>query len=187
MSPEQKNPDIQKEPTVSESVESLIARKKAEKAEEGAKEVQRGAEATQGEVAEVMAGVEKPKEKVSERKGESGEQGDLKTSAQKSVGDEKKGIMPQIASYVFPGEEIMVRKVRSAIGAQIKIELKRAAKLEKHLDSGSAQEYNATIARIRKLKEVLSSLLTATFEVVKNLYIKYFTPGGHRKSLDEID
>jgi len=186
MSPENKNPEVKK-PSVESSVESLIARKKAERAEEGAREVQRGAEATQGEVAEVMAGVDKPKEKVSEKKGESGEKGDLKTGMGKAQKDEGSVTLSPMAAYRFLSEEIMVKKVRSAISAQIRTELKRAHKLAKNLESGSAQEYNASIARIRTLKEVLQSLLTATFEAIKNLYVKYFMPDGHRKSADEID
>ena len=81
----------------------------------------------------------------------------------------------------------MVKKVRAIINAQIKMEMKKAKKLRKNLMKGGAQEYNATIARIRRLKEVLASLFTATFEFIKKLYQKYFTSGGKKRPIEEIE
>lgn len=174
-----------KKPTTTESVDSLIAKKKQEKAIEGENVVQQSAEGVQGEVAEVMAGVEKPSEKPSEKKGESGEKGDLKGGGA-SDDDDSFAAQAGVASFVFPVEEVMVKKIRSVINAEIRMEMKKAEKLKKNLATGSAQEYNSTIARIRGLKEVLASLFTATISMMKNLYTKYFTTEGKRKSFEEI-
>jgi hypothetical protein len=178
------NPEkIQKRPTVTESVENLIAKKKAERASTGAAEVQEKAVGVQSEVAEVMAGVEKPKEKVSEREGESGEKGDIKAGKGAAAAQY---ISPAVQSFSLPGEERMIKKIRIAIKHQIKLEQKKAKRLEKNLTRGGAQEYTQTIARIRTLKEILASLLTATYDFVKGVYLKYFTPDGKKKHLEEI-
>ncbi|MBN1258702.1 hypothetical protein JXA05_03010, partial [Candidatus Peregrinibacteria bacterium] len=103
-----------KKTTLTESVEALIARKKAEKAAEGAATVQQSAEGIKGEVAEVMAGAEKPKEKVSEREGESGEKGDIKAGG----GGAAQGAAitgPDLSAVQLPSEEVMVKKIREAI------------------------------------------------------------------------
>jgi hypothetical protein len=174
-----------KKPTVTESVEELISKKKAEREMTGAKEVHEKAAGVQTEVSEVMAGVEKPKEKVSEREGETGEKRDI--TGGKAVAGTAKKIGAAMKAAILPSEEIMVKKIRAVITAQIKMEMKKAQKLQGQLTTGGAQEYNSTIARIRKLKEVLASLLTATYEYIKNLYLKYFTPEGKRASFDKAE
>lgn len=175
----------QKKPTVTESVESLIRRKQSEKKEVTGAEVTEKMGDTSGEVADLMAGVEKPSEGVSERKGESGQKGDLKTS-QGQAGDEAKQVRAQLQDYAFPPQEVMVKMVRSAIGSQIKLEWKRAKLFGKKLDKGEAEGYNSAISRVRELKQALASLLTATMDFMKNLYVKYFTPDGKRRKLDEL-
>lgn len=172
-------------PTITESVDHLIQKKKIEREQEGREAVAQQAEGVQTEVAEVMAGVEKPKEKVSERKGESGEKSDLKATG----GGSDEGIAvtaAMIRDEDLPSEEVMVRKVRMAINAQIAHEWKKAKKLSGQLLTGGAQEYSSTIAKIRQLKEVLASLLTQTFSFIKDMYLKYFTPDGKRRPMEEI-
>jgi hypothetical protein len=176
------NPEkVQKKPNITESVENLIAKKKAERAFTGAAEVKEKTVGVQSEVAEVMAGVEKPKEKVSERKGESGEQGDIKASKGAATAQY---ISPTAQPFALPGEERMIKKIRIAIRHQIKLEQKKAKRLQKNLTTGGAQEYNQTIARIRTLKEILASLFTATYDFIKGVYLKYFTPTGESKPLE---
>lgn len=174
-----------KKPTASESVEGLIARKKAEKAAEGATAVQQSAEGVKSEVAEIISGAEKPKETVAERKGEGGQQGDLK--AGQAVGGAKGATVTyEWKATDYPSELTMVNRVRQAIKEQIVAEMKKARKLEGRLTMGGAQEYTGVVARIRSLQETLSNLLFATIDFVKNLYQKYFTPDGKRKSVEEI-
>jgi len=174
-----------KKPTITESVESFISKKKAEKAAEGAAAVQQSAEGVQSEVAEVIAGAEKPKEKVSEREGESGEKGDIKGGkGAAAAGAAAQGF--DLSAVQLPSEEIMVKLVREAIEDQIAMEWAIAKRFRKRLTEGGAQEYASSIARIRSLKEVISSLFFATFDFIKNLYLKYFTPDGKRKPVEEL-
>ena len=176
-----------KAPTLSESVDGLIAKKKAEKAREGTNAVRQSAEGVQGEVADVMAGVEAPSDKISERNSENKGDGDIKTGGGAGGDDNtSSGAFQGIAQYVFPDEDVMIKKVRTAIQLQIKREEKRAKQFEKDLTIGGAQEYNSAIARIRQLKEVLSSLVTSTVHALKGLYVKYFTPKGERKPMSEL-
>jgi hypothetical protein len=176
-----------KAPTLNESVDSLIAKKKAERAREGENAVRQSAENIQGEVADLMSGVEAPSDKISERNSENKGDRDIKSGGGSSGDDDGAStIMQGIAQYVFPNEDVMIKKVRTAIQAQIRREEKRAKKLEKNLTVGGAQEYNSAIARIRKLKESLSSLVTATMHALKEIYVKYFTPKGFRRPMGEI-
>jgi hypothetical protein len=169
-----------------ETVENLISRKKSEKAAEGQAAIHQSTEGIKGEVADVMAGVEAPKEGVSEKKGESGEKRDITGGGQQGAAKQDMSAIAFAARRGLPTEEIMVKKIRTAINAQIKQELKKAMKLQKNLAMGSAQEYTTTISRIRRLQETLRSLFTSTYEAIKNLYFKYFGPDGHRKPTDEV-
>ncbi len=175
-----------KKPSVSKSVDSLIQKKKAEKQAEVSESVSKKQAGVQEGVAEVMGGVEKPSEKVSERKGETGEKGDLSSGGGSSDDDQIQAVSSDLKDYSFPSEEIMVKKVRTAINAQIKLEWKRATKYQDNLGSGGADGYNHAIARIRSLKELMNSLFTATFGFLKNMYVKYFTPDGKRRSAEDL-
>lgn len=177
----------EKKVSLSDSVDSLIQKKKAEKQTEVSESVSMKQAGVYEGVAEVMGGIEKPNEKVSERKGETGEKGDITTSGSASSDDDQFQILARdLKDYDFPSEEIMVKKVRTAISAQIKLEWKRATKYQGNLSSGGADGYNHAIARIRSLKELMNSLFTATFGFLKNMYVKYFTPDGKRRNFDEI-
>ena len=170
-----------------EAVDKLISEKKSERATEGLKAVMESAEGVQTEVADVMAGVEAPREGVSEKKGESGERRDISGAGQQAQDDRKAQAAAAFAARRgLPREEIMIKKVRTAITAQIKMEMKKAIKLQKNLSTGSAQEYNTSIAKIRRLQETLKSLFNNTFEAVKGLYFKYFNAEGRRKSMEEL-
>ncbi|QQR83905.1 hypothetical protein IPJ72_01725 [Candidatus Peregrinibacteria bacterium] len=138
-------------------------------------------------VSELLAGAEKPSEGVSERKGESGEKGDVKaSSAQGSDAGATAHAVP-LKQYTFPSDIVMVHKIRSAINDQIKEEWKNAKRLQKNMLKGGASDYNASIARIRHLKEALSTLFSATMDFLKQAYVKYFHPNGKRRDLSEIE
>lgn len=176
---------VPRKPTLIESVEDFIARKKTDQKAEGAREVQASAESVQREVAEVMAGAEKPKEELQEKGEKKGEQkgggyaAQTTQSAEVSTAEDWHGV-------ILPDETVMIKKIRTAITLQIKIEMKKARKFESSLTSGSAQQYSTTIARVRKLKSILASLWTATIDYVKDLYKKYFRPDGQSRNLEEI-
>ena len=181
-----KNTEAVKKPSEIETVETLLEKKKGEREAEGSEAIRQSAEGIQSEVADVMAGVEAPKEKISERKGESGEKGDIKGGGQ-SIQDQKAQAAAAFAARRgLPNEEVMIKKIRTAIQAQIKLELQKANALKKNLATGSAQEYNSRIAKIRRLQETLKSLFTSTFEAIKSIYFKYFSADGRRKPLDEV-
>lgn len=177
--------EAHKRPTLGESVQSLIDRKSQEKPGVST-EVSRKMTGTQEGVAEVLAGMEKPSEKPAERQGERGSQGDLKTGKGGRAQAAVQAIKAAIPQYLFPSEELMVKQIRVAIEEQIKHEWRVARSLEKRLDHGGAEAYNASIAKIRKLKDLLASLLTSTVDFLKNLYIRYFTADGKRKKVDEL-
>jgi len=174
-------------PSQTEAVDKLISKKKTEKEAEGRQAVLQSAEGTQTEVSDVMAGVEAPREGISEKKGESGEKGDITGGGQSTAGGQQdQGAIAMATRRGLPSEEIMIKKIRTAIKAQIKLEIQKAKKLEKHLATGSAQEYNTAVARVRRLQETMKSLLTSTFEAIKTIYKKYFNTEGGRKPLDEL-
>jgi len=181
-----KNADVIKKPVEVEAVDHLISKKKTEKEVEGREAVRQKAEGIQTEVADVMAGVEAPKEVISEKKGESGERRDITGGGQQTQDQKAQAAAAFAARRGLLTQEIMIKKIRSAIYDQIKLELKKAKVLQKNLATGSAQEYNTHIARIRRLQEALKSLLTSTFEAIKAIYFKYFTADGRRKPLDEV-
>ncbi|MBU1938103.1 hypothetical protein KKA04_00005 [Patescibacteria group bacterium] len=181
-----KKGDVTKKPSEVETVERLITRKKTEKEAEGREAVLQKAEGVQTEVADVMAGVEAPKEGVSDKKGETGERRDITGGAQQTQDQKAQAAAAFAARRGLPTQEIMIKKIRAAITEQIKLELRKAKTLEKNLAAGSAQEYSSAIAKVRRLQEALKSLLTSTFEAIKSLYFKYFSPDGHRKPMDEV-
>lgn len=179
---DQNNEALKKKQSVTESVDNLISQKESQRGAESMNQVMQHAEGVQTEVADLMAGVDKPSDKISERKEGTGERRDIGGG---SKGQSDDGQATQIRSNLrrkpLPSQEIMIKKIRSAINSQIELELKVVKKLEKNLANGDADEYNERVAKIRKLKEVLKSLLGSTFEVVKGVYFKYFGQDGKRK------
>lgn len=174
MSTQDKNQELHSK-NPSESVNSFLSKKSSEISSS----VNEKMSGTQNEVADVIGiDSEKVKENISERNGESGQKGDLKSSSQKSDDDL---LNYALEDYKFPKDEILIKKIRFAIESQIKVELKKAKKLKSNLHLGNASEYNESIAKIRKLRQVLQSLLSGTMDFVKNLYVKYFKPNGRRK------
>lgn len=69
-----------------------------------------------------------------------------------------------------PSESQMKREIKAELNIEMK-ELKR--KLRKIKDTvGYAFEVNNVIAKMRQIKEVLASLVTATYEVLKSIWLK---------------
>ncbi len=181
-----KNTEKIRQESKTETVDNLISKKQSERQNEGHEAVMQSAEGVQSEVADVMSGVEAPKEVVSEKKGESGERRDISGGGQMQDDRKAQAAAAFAARRGLPREEIMIKKIRTAIKTQIKQELKKASRLKKNLSTGSAQEYNTSIARIRQLQETLKGLLNSTFEAVKGLYFKYFNAEGRRKNFEEL-
>jgi len=179
-------PEAQSEkPPSATEIQKFIERQKESKAgKEAEAQVAEELAGTPEGVAEVMAGMEKPKEKVSERPGEKGERRDISGSSAQMKTDDAQQVRAQLKDYDFPSQEVMIKLIRSAITAEIKSETKKARKFLKNLSTGEATDYNAAISRIRRLKEMLASLFTATFDFVKKMYVKHFTPNGKRRKME---
>ncbi len=183
------HPEVkQQKESATESVDHLIGKNHAEKQAKVSESVSRKRSGTQEEISEVMAGAEKPSEKVSERAGEKGEgKGPVKRKQTTSdEGDQTGDFQFTLKDYHFPSEIVMVQKIRTAIKAQIKLELRKAKKFQGQLGNGGVDGYNKSIARVRSLKEMLTSLYTSTVGFLKNMYVKYFTPDGKRRKIDEV-
>lgn len=180
------NPEVkQPKKTVTRSVEDLIGKKKAEKEARVSESTSAKMHDTKEEV-ETIVGMEKPSDKISEKTGEKGERkGGGVAASDLSVGDGQMGEF-SMEDYTFPSEEIMIKKIRTAISAQIEEEWKRAAKLQGHMIDGGAYSYAKTISKIRTLKQVLASLFTSAAGFLKEMYVKYFLPDGKRRRVEDI-
>ncbi len=175
--------------TAKESVDGLIKKNKVNKSAEASESAAAKMESTQGEVADVMEGAEKPSETISEKAGEKGEKKGSTGIKSGTAGDDDDDAQVgdiQLKQYVFPSDEIMVKKIRSAINMQIKAELKKAKKYQGQLGTGGAANYNMAIAKVRALKHILSGLFISAAGFLKDMYTKYFLPNGKRKRIEDI-
>lgn len=164
------------------SIQSLIDRKKAERESGVARSAESKMAQTKEGVADILAGSEKPSDKISERKGESGEQGDITGgSGGASSSDDSQSVSFDLKDYDFPNEEVMISKIRNEIKSQIAEEWANARRFRKDLLTGGADGYSKAIARIRRLNEMMISLYSLTVGFLKNMYAKYFTPDGKRR------
>lgn len=181
------NPEVQQpKKTVTRSVEDLINKKKAEK-ESGASESAAAKMQGTKEDVDVIVGMEKPSEKISEKVGEKGEnKGSSGVKATQSDDDEEQIAKINIKQYKFPSDEVMIRKIRTAINAQVKEEWAKAAKYQGKLSNGNAAKYTKTIAKIRALKQILSTLFSSAAGFLKEVYIRYFMPNGKRRRLEDV-
>ncbi len=170
--------------TVTKSVEDLINKKKSEK-ESGASESAAAKMQDTKEDVDVIVGMEKPSEKISERAGEKGE-GKGSSGAQAKQSDDDQTAQVQIKQYDFPSDAVMIKKIRTAINTQIKEEWKKAAKYQGKLSNGSAAKYTKAIAKIRALKQILSTLFTSAAGFLKEMYTKYFMPNGKRRRVEDV-
>ena len=177
---------VRKKPTATESVDNLIGKKQAEKQVEVSESTSGKMAGVREEVSEIITGAEKPSEKVSKRAGEKGKKAGIKKKSTQGDDDDAQAISAALKDYHFPSEVVMVQRIRTAVKLQIKLEWNKATKLQGNLGSGGADGYNKAVARVRALKQVLSTLFSATVGYLKNVYVKYFTPDGKRRKLDDI-
>lgn len=115
------------------------------------------------------------------------ETGTEKISEQRETASEQKGIghvqsqtqgaAQQVQSAAIkakllerlPAERVMKREIRGNLNGQINHLMKSAKKAEKRDDYF---ELNRIVALIRSLKDSLSDLMYATYEMIKNLWLK---------------
>ncbi len=124
-----------------------------------------------GEVSDFMDGLDvpNPSEKVSERVREDDKkQQGSKAGQAHSDGDDFS--FSGVAPLKLPTQRIMVRRIRKELHREIK-SLMKQAKLE---EKKGAFYLTRILEKIRRLKGTLSGLATATYEVIKKLYISFF-------------
>lgn len=174
---------VKNKPKALEALDS-IERQESQSALEGMQVVQATAGEVQGEVADIMGGMEKPSETI----GETGEKRDIGTrggavASDDDDDDDQQVTIAGVGQVKFPPQPLMVKKVVKAIRKEIKVEMKHAAKLEKKLATGNAKDYNESIAKIRSLKSNLKSALNATVDFLKELYVRFVVnPKNHRSA-----
>ncbi len=84
--------------------------------------------------------------------------------------DDDVTIDPGLQEIKFPSRAVMKRNVRVAL---IKEEGRLMNEAKKHSRHGNYFELNNVLAKIREIRFTLSELVRATYEQVKNLWIKY--------------
>lgn len=134
-------------------------------------EVQPDLRPNTGEVSDFMDGLDVPipSEKVSERvvEDDKKQQG---SKVQKNQSDDGDFSFSGIAPLQIPSQRIMVRRIRKELHKEIK-NLMKQAKIE---EKKGAFYLTRILEKIRELKGSLTGLATATYEVIKNLYISFF-------------
>ncbi len=188
MSPsDHENESANQRPSVLSDVVGVAEKKDSERSSESASVVQQQADAIQGSVADVLGGMEGKVDKgPSERNREDKRgQGSGGTVVQSDDDAQQAAQIKSGLTRALPTQNIMIRKVRSAITRQIKAEKKKVKKLEKMISKGKADEYNSSVARVRRLQEVLRSLAHAAFDKVKEMYFRYFGSDGQKKTVSE--
>jgi len=173
-----------------QSVDDLISKKEGQRQSEGADVVMQQAGEIQEGVDKII-GMEGGADRGPSERNKEDKKGDLRGGGGGQIDpqDDQKAakIRSGLAGRGLPKQTIMVKKVRTAIRLKIKEELKEAEVLKKNLAVGGAQEYNAKIAKIRGLQQLMSSLIHATFDRVKEVYLRFFTADGRRKASGEVE
>ncbi|MBT3835600.1 hypothetical protein HOF56_05160 [Candidatus Peribacteria bacterium] len=121
---------------------------------------------------DVLGSMERVKERISDDKsGDLGGSGGMVTSG-KSSGSGVSIRDNAIAS--LPSETIMRSKLKQKLKKEMKGLERKAFNASKSSKKGSAHTLNELYARIRKVQNLISELIDATFDLVKRLYIKMF-------------
>ncbi len=153
------------------SVDALIRSKEAERGREGAQVVHEAAADVQNEIAELVGGAISEKAREQKEPRDFGGQGAAAQGIQSAAA-------AGASSSALPEQGVMVELVVKAIRKEIDSEMTRAALLYKKLETGGAHEFTQSIARVRSLKETLSSLVDATIDIIKDLYRRYVQKGA---------
>lgn len=126
-----------------------------------------------GEVSDFMEGLDVPTDsgEVSEKISEDDkkQQGAKRGQAQATGKDEALSF-GGIAPFVIPSQKIMVKQIRKELHREIN-ELMKQAKRE---ENKGAFYLTEILEKIRGLQGILYSLASATYEVIKNIYISLF-------------
>jgi hypothetical protein len=117
-------------------------------------------------------------DQVSERIGEdrSGDLGGAGGAVQKAgAGAGARAPSPRDQAIAnLPSEQIMQQKLEEKIRVEIRTLRRQIRAIPSTTQAGAAYKLNALYARIRILNRLLASLLEASFEVIKRLFIRVF-------------
>ncbi|PIQ77066.1 hypothetical protein COV82_06395 [Candidatus Peregrinibacteria bacterium CG11_big_fil_rev_8_21_14_0_20_46_8] len=126
-----------------------------------------GAEAGTAETVET--GAERPSERIREGAGEEGSSGGG-TAATQGEEETIEEIRARLLKALPPQKE-MVRQIKRTLFKQEKELTKRMHKLQRRSHT-TAWELTNVVRRLRQIQEYFSILAHATYEVVKNLWLK---------------
>ena len=120
---------------------------------------------------DVMTGAEKVsevKEKASEQKPVQKTQTGTKQQAKKTTAESEAAIKERLLKKL-PAPVIMKHQIKHELNKEVS-KLKSQARQANR--KGAAYELNKIVARLRELKELISSLAHATYEYIRNLWLK---------------
>lgn len=141
----------------------------------GTKEIQKeaasvvetaGVEAVQGK----EAGVELSEGKVGEQVSELKKKGPAGAWPATKTADEIETIRARLLQNL-PSHEIMMHQIKQTLRRQEK-DLQKQYKKVRRMGDKAAYKLNIVVAQLRKIREFLSVLANATFEMIKNLWLK---------------
>jgi len=122
------------------------------------------------ETREAIEGTEIPSGEISEKTGQ-GKEGYTGVAGGKGVVTVKKDErMPEV--------KIMKKEVEKSVRKEMKILQKRIRQVMEKPGSVEAYQLNGLIANLRKLQEILASLVYATGDFIKDLWFKYVKKGN---------
>ncbi|MBI2464177.1 hypothetical protein HYV57_04430 [Candidatus Peregrinibacteria bacterium] len=132
-------------------------------------------EGIEGTLEGINFGTERVSEKISEHTSENGSSV-KKTQHQTSQVAKKATNVKESADAIkarllnsMPTEQVMKREIKTMLDQDIHQLLKKARLAEK---KGNAFELNKLVAKIREIKDILASIAHATYEMLKNLWLK---------------
>ncbi|MDB4978390.1 MAG: hypothetical protein JWM56_576 [Candidatus Peribacteria bacterium] len=114
-------------------------------------------------------------DKISERTGED-RSGDMGGGGQNGVKrDDSKTVSPRDQAIAnVPAPAVMQKQLQSHIQKEVQELAAKARHITRANQPGSAHEVNKLYARIRRLNNVLASILEASVDVLKRLFIRVF-------------
>ncbi len=117
------------------------------------------------------AEVKEKSEKVGESQGVSGPRKDTSQAAKKVS-----KVVPESASEIkakllqnLPSEKRMVKDIENTLSKEMKVLRKRA---NMAIKLGNAFEFTNIIAKIREMKNTIANLAHATYEMIRNIWLK---------------
>ncbi|MEK7524732.1 MAG: hypothetical protein AAB588_06945 [Patescibacteria group bacterium] len=120
--------------------------------------------------AEGMDGMESGDGRVSESAGEDKGAGPQAGGKRAYSDDEREAIRAKLLA-ALPPQEVMIKEIRKKLYKEEKVLTKRMKKLQKKSHT-QAFQLTIVVAQLRRVSEYFSILAHATYELVKNLWLK---------------